>query len=151
MEREEEKEVKYVYYKKNVNYTIGVRYFIGDNQGKSLTESDPFVAVRENKDRDFKRANQRHFKDGLLISTTEPSYDVDTVNDIDDEKAHAVVKNVMILKKTLKEIDSPSIISKLLQIAKDDNRSHKTIEMIEARLEEFDVESPLLMRGLEEN
>ena len=137
------------YYKNNVGYSVGIRMFIGDNMGKVLNTNDPYVAVKESKLRDFKRANHYALKGGLLIETDEPSYDVDETNVIDDVKAHNLVKNIFSLKKALKAIDSPAIIAKLLQAAKDDDRPHKTILAIEARLEELDVESPLEMRGEE--
>lgn len=141
----EEKEIVH-YFKRNVPYTVAVRYFIGDPQGKALTTNDPYVAVLDSKLRDFKRANTQHFKDGLILLTDEPSYDVETVNDIDDDKARELVKNFFILKKTLKEINSPSIVAKLLGVAKSENRSHKTVQLIQDRLDEFEEESPLIMR-----
>ncbi len=137
------------YYKRNVPYTVGIRFFIRDTQGKALTEDDPYVAVEESKLRDFKRANQHHLKNGLIIETSEPSYDVETPNAIDDEKAGEIVKNVFTLKKVLKEITSVSAAVKLLDAAKEQNRPHKTIQLIEARLAEFEEDSPFAMRGID--
>lgn len=139
----------FVYYKSNVPYTVAVRLFPGDPQGKTLTKNDPYIAVLEKNLRDFKRANQIHLKDGLIIETTEPSYDVETVNDIDDEKAVNLVKNFFTLKKVLQEITSVSIVVKLLETAKAENRSNKTIELIQSRIDEFEEESPMAMRGEE--
>lgn len=137
------------YYKKNVPYTIGIRYYIGDNEGKALTDADPYVGVNVSDLRDFKRANTHHLKSGLLIETTEPNYDIETPNAIDDEKATAIVKNIFSLKKALKEVDSPDAVLKLLNTAKALDRPGKTIKLIEDRLAEMGEESPFAMQGVE--
>lgn len=144
MERE-----KLYYFKRNVPYTVGLRYYIKDAVGKTLTGLDPYIAIEESKLRDFKRANAQHLKEGLIIETSEPSWDVDTPNAIDDEKATEIVKNVFTLKKVLKEIDSVSVVQKLLEAAKEQNRPTKTIDLIKERLQDFEDESPFAMRGVD--
>lgn len=140
-----------VYYKTNVMYSVGVRYHMGDKDGKVLTGLDPYVAIPKSKERDFRRANRNQIEKGLIIPTQEPSVDWDTPNQIDDDKAASLVKNILALKKALREIDEPAIVSKLLDEAKAQDRPHKTVELIEKRLSEMqeNLESPLQMRGVE--
>jgi hypothetical protein len=142
------KDENLLFFKKNVPYTIGIRFHMRDNVGKMLTEVDPYVAVPESILRDFKRANAYHFKHGLLVSTEEPLWDADSPNDIDDDKAVEIVKNVFTLKKVLKEVDSPPIVAKLLETAKELSRPQKTINLIQEKLDEMKEESPFGMGGV---
>jgi hypothetical protein len=136
------------FYKKNVPYPVGVRFFVKDPVGKTLTDNDPYVAVEAKKLRDFRRANKRHILDGLLIETDEPDFDEETPNAITDAQAESLVKNVVALKKALKEITSDAAVIKLLEEARLQGRSSKTIELIETRLREIVGESPADMRGV---
>jgi hypothetical protein len=138
-----------VYYKVNVPYPVGVRFHMRDAQGRVLTVVDPYVAVKEEDVRDFKRANRYAINNGLIVQSTEPSYDDESPNMLDDEKVDALVKNYLALKNALPEITSVSIIVKILDAAKDQNRPTKTLKLIEARLAEFEEESPYSMKGVE--
>lgn len=139
------------YYKVNVPYPVGVRFHSQDATGRVLSERDPYIAVTEVGLRDFKRANKYAIINGLIIETTEPSFDWESPNMIDDEKAAELVKNVFVLKKALAEITSPSVVRKILEEAKTQNRPAKTIKLIEAKLEEIDdvVDDVFQMRGVE--
>lgn len=135
------------YFKKNVPYTVGVRYHVRDTIGKALNGNDPYVAVKESALRDFKRANRRHLMDGLILQVAEPWDDEETPNALTDEQAAEIVKNVFMLKKTLKEVTSDVPLFKLLEEAKIQNRPKKTIDLIEARIQEVVGELPTEMQG----
>lgn len=140
---------KLLYFKVNVPYPVGVRFHTRDAQGRVLTVIEPYVAVNESGERDFRRANKYAIQNGLIVETGEPAFDDETPNQIDDEKAEALVKNYLALKNALLEITSVSIIVKLLDTAKEHNRPTKTLKLIEARLAEFEEESPYSMQGVE--
>jgi hypothetical protein len=138
-----------VYYKVNAAYPVGVRWNVRDTIGRVLSLNDPYVAVKADDLRDFRRANYFAIEKGLIIATDEPSMEIESPNMIDDEKAYAIVKNELALKKALKEITSVSMVVKLLTAAQDLNRSAKTIKLIEARIAEFEAESPFIMKGVD--
>lgn len=137
-----------IYFKKNVPYPVGVRFFVKDPVGKTLTDNDPYVAVDKKKLRDFKRANRIHLMDGLIVETKEPDLDEETPNSISDEQATEIVKNVIVLKKTLAQLTSDAPVIKLLDEAKLQKRPSKTIELIQAKLIELMGETPADMRGV---
>lgn len=141
-----------VYYKVNVPYPVGVRWNVRDNIGRVLSSQDPYVAVKAEDLRDFSRANHFAIEKSLIIKTTEPSIEIESGNMIDDEKAAAIVKNELSLKKALADIDSISIVVKLLDQAKLQGVPSKRIKLIEAKLEEFnESEAPDDMRGVDSN
>lgn len=127
---------KLTFFKRNVNYPIGIRYFIGDVKGKTLMTEDPYVAIEEDDIRDFTRANRFLLEEGLLVVVDEPSFEGESANAITDEKAVELVKNIFILKKALVNITSPAMLQKLLDVAKQNNRSKKIIDLIVERLED---------------
>jgi len=137
------------YYKVNVTYPVGIRWNVRDTIGRVLTTNDPYVAVRDEEIRDFKRANKDAIGAGLIMLTDEPSLDEETPNMIDDVKAAALVKNELALKKALSEITHVSIVVKLLNEAKAQERPSRTIKLIEKKLSEFEVEAPVEMRGVD--
>lgn len=141
-----------VYYKINVPYPVGVRWNVRDNIGRVLSTVDPYVAVKADELRDFTRANHYAIEQSLIIKTTEPSMEIVSPNMIDDDKAAAIVKNELALKKALSEITSVSIVVKLLDQAKIQDRPSKTIKLIEKKLAEFnESEAPDEMRGVDNN
>lgn len=145
---------KLVYYKKNVPYIVGGRMFLKDPQGYILTTENPYIAVELKKLRDFKIANKQNIIEGLIIAAEEPSLDWETDNAVDDEQALALIKgNYITLKNTLEKITSLSIVQKMLELAKENDRPKKTLSIINARLEELtgddDFISPMMMKGVE--
>jgi hypothetical protein len=140
------------FYKSNVSYTIAVRLFIGDPKGKVLTQSNPYIVIKDDDLRDFKRANKKSIQDGLIVETKEPDWEEDTPNSIDDAKAGEIVKNVFALKKALASFTSEIPIRKLLDAAEEQKRPKKTIDLIKSRLIEIagddeDILTPDEMRG----
>jgi hypothetical protein len=133
-----------VFYKKNVQFNVGVRFHLQDNTGMILSNQYPYVAVDSDKLRDFLLANKYSIEKGLIVKSEEPSLNIEDANIIDDEQAAQIVKNVFVLKKRLAEISSETALLKLYNAAKEQKRSAKVLEMIEDRLAEI---SPLLMRG----
>lgn len=132
---------EYVYYKKNVNYNIGVRMFPYDKDGKVLTGADPFVAVDIETLRDFKQANKQALLAGLLISVDEPNIDWETANAINDEEIASLVKNHLQLRSRLPNISSLPIMYKLQEEAKSQDRAKRILNMIQVRIDELEDES----------
>lgn len=143
------------YYRVNTLYPVGIRFNMGDNKGKVLTTNDPYVAIKYNDLRDFRRANFYAIDKGLIIATEEPSMEIESPNMISDQKAAAMVKNKLALKDALATITSAPMVVKLLDEAKLQGRNAATIKMIETKLREFepeeDEDSPLVMRGVDNN
>lgn len=140
------------FYKTNVPYTIAVRMFIGDPKGKVLTRSNPYIVIKESELRDFKRANRKAIQDGLIVTTTEPDWEDETPNALEDDKAAEIVKNVFALKKALASYTSEVPVQKLLEAAESQKRPKNTITLIKKRLTEItgideDDESPTDMQG----
>jgi hypothetical protein len=135
-----------IYYKTNVKFTIGIRMSLQDRQGRVLTPTYPYIAVKESEIRDFKMANRRMLEKGYLMQVEEPSLDIDTENTITDDQAVELVKSLFTLKKKLPLITSAGTLGKLLDEARVQKRSQKIIDMIEERLSEI---SPELMFGVE--
>lgn len=133
---------KFVYYKRNVPYTVGVRFHVMDSQGYILNKAQPWVAVPADRLRDFKLANRRALEEGLILEMgEEPNVDWVTPNALTEEQMDEMLKSYLKLKATLPELTSGGIVAKLLERAKEQNKSVKTISLIEARLEELsDVE-----------
>lgn len=135
---------KIVYYKRNVPYTVGVRFHALDSQGFILNNRQPWVGVAVEKLRDFKMANRRAIMEGLIVETPEPDVDWDTPNALTDEDIDELLKNYLKLKSTIAEVNSPSILAKVLERAKDQNKSGKTIALIQERLDEITVEEGVI-------
>jgi hypothetical protein len=150
-----EEKQEFYYYRVNTRYPVGIRFNMGDTKGKVLTLNDPYVAVRYNELRDFRRANYFAIDKGLIIATEEPSMDIESPNMIDDAKAAALVKNKIALKDALANITSAPVVAKLLDEAKLQGRNSGIIKMIETKMKEFEIvedeDSPLVMRGVENN
>jgi hypothetical protein len=135
------------FYKKNVQFNVGVRLSLSDSQGVLLSNANPYVAIEKNKLRDFIQANKTALEKGLLVKSDEPSLIIENANIIDDAQAKEIVKNVFVLKKKLGEISSDTSLLKLYQAAKAAKRSNQVLEMIENRLAEI---SPILMVGVDQ-
>ncbi len=136
-----------IFFKKTVDYVVGVRFFVGDVDGKALTPSDPYVWVKESDLRDFKRANKRALREGLIIQTKEPVDEGDNPNMLEDETIEEAVKNVFALKKILADVTAEAPVIRLLEEAKLQKRPTKTIQLIEKRLRDFTGEIPEDMEG----
>lgn len=148
----EEMAKKVVYFKTNVPYSVSVRFSSTDSQGYMLDRKQPWVAVPSEGLREFKMANKRFLMDGIIIETGEPSVDWDTPNALVDEDIDELLKNYLKLKSTVAEVTSVAIIAKILERAKDQNKSGKTISLIQSRLDELseneEMIAPREMRGV---
>src|SRR6185295_18361940 len=138
--------IEYVYFKRNVGFSVGVRFHPRDNEGMVLTAANPYVNVDKDKLREFLQANKYSIQNGLIIQADEPSFDWMTENTVTDDQVVEMVKNLFILKKKLPTISSESILFKIYDEAKKQNRSKKMLELIEDRLAEV---SPSVMQGEE--
>jgi len=126
-----------VYYKRNVNYRIGVRSDLKDTVGDILDENNPYVSVPKEDLRKFLQANKYAIEQGLLIEIDEPPLETYSVNSITDDQAAEIVKNYHVLRKKLPEITSDVVVLKLLDAAKRTNRKEATIKVIMERYEEI--------------
>lgn len=138
------------FFKSTVKYPIGIRYFTGDVKGKALTINDPYVGIKDENLRDFRRANKPLLSEGILMPTEEPDWDEETPNALTDETVQQVVKNVFALKKLLKEVNSEAAVRRLLEEAEIQGRPKNTTDTIKKRLRELigelpeDVENPFV-------
>lgn len=137
------------YFKRNVPYVVTGRYDITDRRGWSLTNENPYVAITQDRIRDFKIANKYAIQKGLIVEISEPNFDWETTNAITDEQAQEIVKNLFGLKKLLPTITAEEQLFKLLNEAKAQERSQKIIRLIEERIEEVVGVLPSDMRGVE--
>jgi hypothetical protein len=154
----EEKEMaeeakKYIYFKRNVPYTVIVRYSERDRQGFALNNGHPVVSVPADRIRDFKMANKQFIMDGIIMETEEPNIDWITPNALTEEDMDELLKNYLKLKSTLAEMNSAPIVNKLLERAKEQNKAGKTIGIIQARFEELSENDEVIierneMRGV---
>ena len=142
---------KVVYFKRNVPYTVGGRYSAADTQGFVLNRLQPWVGVPIDNLRDFKMVNRRALVEGLIVETPEPSVDWETPNALTDEAVDDLLKSYLKLKSTLTEVTSVAILSKMLERAKEQNKSGKTVSLIQSRLDELseaDLITPKDMGGV---
>ena len=140
----EQVDKKIVYFKRNVSYTVGVRFHAQDSQGFILNSMQPWVAVAVEKLKDFKMANRQIIMEGIIVETDEPSVDWETPNAIEDEDIDALLKNYLKLKSVVATVDSASILSKIVERAKDQNKSAKIISLIQNRLDELVVDEGVI-------
>lgn len=128
-----------VFYKKNVNYNLGVRMFRGDNDGKVLTNADPYVEVEADEEREFKLANKHILTQGMLVKADQPEEDFETDNSLDEEQVKELLTKVMKLNSKLPKIDSLPMLYKLLDAAKAKNAAPSTLEKIQDRIDEVEM------------
>lgn len=138
-------ETEYTYFKKNVGFNVGLRFFLRDADGIVLTEANPYINIEKNKLRDFLQANKHAIQKGLIVQCDEPSFDFVDANTVTDEEAEEIVKNLFILKKRLPDISSEATLGKLYEAAKRQKRAPKILELIEDRLADI---SPTSMGGV---
>lgn len=140
----EQEAKKIVYFKRNVPYTVGVRFHSQDSQGFVLNASQPWVGVAVERLRDFKMANKRAFVEGLIVETDEPNVDWVTPNAIGDSEIDELLKNYLKLKSSVAEVSSVSILAKMLERAKEQNKSGKILTLIQNRIDELVVDEGLI-------
>jgi hypothetical protein len=140
----ENEATKVVYYKRNVPYTVVVRFHQQDAQGFALNRVQPWVGVPTETLRDFKMANKRAIMDGVIVETTEPSVDWDTPNALTDEAIDELLKSYLKLKSTVAGVDSAPILAKMLERAKDQNKSNKIISIIQNKLDEIVIDEGII-------
>ena len=124
-----------VYFKKNVNYNVGVRMFPRDADGQVLTGADPYVGVEVENLRDFKQANKRILVEGLIVSAEEPSVEWETTNALTDEEISDLVRSLLKLKSRLPTISSLPILYKMQEEAKNQDRAKSIKDLIQARID----------------
>jgi hypothetical protein len=131
----------FVYFKRNVKYVVGGRFHATDSIGFTLTNDNPYVAVKVENLRDFKLANKRTIQAGLIVEAPEPTIDWDVPNAITDENAVEFVKKPLVaLRNELAAITSAPTLYKLMETAKALERNQKTLNAIQARIDEVEPE-----------
>ena len=144
----EQQAKKLVYFKRNVPYTIGVRFHSQDAQGFVLNNIQSWVAVPVEGLKDFKMANKQVIIEGLIVETEEPNVDWVTVNALEIPEIDELLKSYLKLKATVEKVDSLAILGKILERAKEQNKSEKVITLVQDRMNELDVdEGAIIPRG----
>jgi hypothetical protein len=135
-----------VYFKKNVDFSVGIRMYQRDNEGVVLNGANPWIGIPADDLKDFMRANRQAIESGLIVQISEPPLEFNTANTITDEEADALVKNLFSLRKKLPEITSEATLGKLYATAVEQKRSQKIVDMIKERLEDI---TPAGMMGID--
>lgn len=135
-----------VYFEKTVRYTVGGRYNVADTQGFLLTNETPWVGIPEERYRDFKLANKRAIMEGLIRETLEPNLDWETPNTFSDEQLDAAIKTSASVKKALEQVNSVATAARMLERAKEQNRSKQVISLLEDAVDELNDEEITIER-----
>jgi hypothetical protein len=140
-----------VYYVKNVGYFVGLRHHINDPIGILLTHDNPYVGVEIDDLRNFKLANKRAILEGLIVPADEPSLEWETDNGLTDDEISELLKNYLKLKSKLPRVTSLSIAFKMLNAAKEQNKSPKIINLIQTHIDGLEemIDDPTFKRGVE--
>lgn len=125
-----------VYWRKTVPYTVVIRRNIVDNIGISLNAVHEWTAIEADSLMDFKIANKKFILDGVIVPMDTPTIDWETPNAISDEEMDELLKNFLKLRSTLKTVDSVPTLTRLLERAKEQDKSQKVKDAIRTRLEE---------------
>lgn len=107
-----------------------------------LNQEDCFIEVwSEQEDVFLKRRNTKHFKDGTIQTwTTEPVKTEKLYSDYTDEEVKEIVNSkFMSLQATLRKADSEVFVNRLLDMAREEDRSEKIIKAITARISEIQL------------
>lgn len=140
-------EQELTYYKVNVGYSVGVRFFIGDRDGVMLhPKGEAVVAVPTSKLRDFKNANKASLINGLIILVEEPTLDWETANALTDDNISELLKVFTKLKSTIPTIDSLPILYKMSELARSRELSKKTLSLIQSRIDELEPDEGPIFR-----
>lgn len=140
-----------IYWKKSVPNTVVVRKHVLDNQGISINRMNPIIAIKAEELRDFKLANKNFILEGIIMQTEEPDLDWETPNALTDEDINELLKNYLKLKNTLTKLDSVSTLSRILEAARQQEKSKKITTLIKNRLDEVsdEVLFPNEMQGVQ--
>lgn len=112
-----------------------------------LMEGDPrkkdagsiFDTFSEQEDVFFRRRNKRHFDTGILISYSRPVDVVreKTIEEFSDEELTTIInKPFLALQAVLNKTESEIVISRILVLAQELDKSDKVVRAIESRLSE---------------
>jgi hypothetical protein len=114
----------------------------GDVADPAADLSEAMIALYTEHDlKYFEQANRKSIEQGRIVPHDPEKDELDRINAItDDELRELVTAKFFTLKAKLSEFTSSIPITRALRIAKEENRPIKTIEVIEARLAELQVE-----------
>lgn len=139
-----------LYWRKTVPYTVVLRRHILDNIGVALNGEHEWTAIEADGLMDFKLANKRMILDGVIVPMDTPTIDWDTPNALTDEQMDDLLKNFLKLRSSLKTLDSTPTLTRLLERAKQQDKSQKVKDAIRERLQEItgdEILSPGEMGG----
>lgn len=129
-----------LYWRKTVPYTISLRRSLIDNIGILLNETNKWVAIESEEIMNFKMANKGMILDGVIVPMETPTIDWDTPNALADEDIDELLKSFLKLRSTLKMLDSVPTLQRLLERAKEQDKSTKVKGAIRERLQEVSGE-----------
>lgn len=135
-----------VYWRREVPYTISVRRHVLDNIGIILNNTTPWIAIESEELLDFKLANKQMILDGVIVQTDTPSVDWETPNAISNEEMDELLKNLLKLRAKLKTVDSVPTIQRLMERAKELDKSEKIKNEIKSRLVDLTGDDEILTR-----
>lgn len=139
-----------LYWRKTVPYTVVLRRHVLDNIGVALNGEHEWTAIEADGLMDFKLANKRMILDGVIVPMDTPTIDWDTPNALTDEQMDDLLKNFLKLRSSLKTLDSTPTLTRLLERAKQQDKSQKVKDAIRERLQEItgdEILSPNEMGG----
>jgi hypothetical protein len=133
----------YASYRKTIAgkvYVTVLNPFTGVPEGLVLFGSDENAVIdvwTEREDLFFKRTNKRHFEVGNVISFKKAmdKPEEKTIEQYSDDELRTVVNQRFIpLQKTLQEIKSEAVLLRMLDIARQEEKSEKIITTITSKL-----------------
>jgi hypothetical protein len=91
----------------------------------------------------FKRQNRKHFQEGTIIKVQrEEKPEVHTIEQYSDEELKEVINyRYITLNKTLNEITTAPVLMRMLDLAREMEKSERIVKAIEARLSAVQLSS----------
>ena len=112
----------------------------GDPTNPDADPDNMIVEIHnEDSEKFFIKSNKNALKNGYLVSINEYKITLDAVNAVTDGDLKDILKFPFAkMKKRVSEFTSPVPVQRLLEMAKDEDKSVKTINMIQTALENLD-------------
>lgn len=139
-------EENFIHFRRNVNYTIGIRFFPGDRDGAVLNHDRPVIAVAADKLRDFRYANKDAIDAGLIKEVEADVVVWESANAVDDNEVQELLKSYAKLKKTLATLDSLPILYKIRDAANTKGSNKQTLSVIANRIAELEPDEEPVSR-----
>lgn len=112
-------------------------------KGNPLEEGSMFDVWSEMEDMFFRRSNMRHLKEGTIIeySRNGPKEDVGVEQMSDDDIRKLVNSKFMALQNVLKDSTSETFLTRVRNIAVEEEKSEKILNHIDTRISEVQMQA----------